>query len=146
MNVSIYGEFDSEGRYIENIDSDSRLLDAAETLVTLQTSDLVSGSGSNNPLFGSNIAHNSQGDDRQFAALSRGQEQGESGVSGGGGGRGRGKRGPSKRGRKKGAEGRGNGANVMNNGSIAPTVPGNGIFSFFLLVTLVLLSSFQGFH
>ena len=54
MNVSLYGtEFDSEGRYIENgrgLD-DSRLLDAAETLVTLQTSDL--GSGSNNPLFGS---------------------------------------------------------------------------------------------
>ena len=58
MNVSLYGtEFDSEGRYIENgrgLD-DSRLLDAAETLVTLQTSDL--GSGSNNPLFGSSGGH-----------------------------------------------------------------------------------------
>ena len=56
MNVSVYGgEFDSDGRYMEGLETDSRLMDAAETLVTLQTSDLVSGTGSNNPLFGTNI-------------------------------------------------------------------------------------------
>ena len=55
MNASIYGgEYDGEGRYIGD---DSRLLDAAETLVTLQTSEM--GSGSNNPLFGSTINHSS---------------------------------------------------------------------------------------
>ena len=57
MNVSLFNEYDSDGRYLDNSRGldDSRLLDAAETLVTLQTSDL--GSGSNNPLFGSNIGH-----------------------------------------------------------------------------------------
>ena len=55
MNVTLFNEYEGDGRYIENSRGldDSRLLDAAETLVTLQTSDL--GSGSNNPLFGSNI-------------------------------------------------------------------------------------------
>ena len=58
MNSSIYGDYDGEGRYLGEVRglSDSRLLDAAETLVTLQTSDL--GTGSNNPLFGPNIGHN----------------------------------------------------------------------------------------
>ena len=42
------------------LDTDSRLLDAAETLVTLQSSDLGAG---NNPLFGSNI-HLDQVDER----------------------------------------------------------------------------------
>ena len=55
MNISFLNEYESEGRYLDNgrgLD-DSRLLDAAETLVTLQTSDL--GSGSNNPLFGASL-------------------------------------------------------------------------------------------
>ena len=56
MNVSLF-EYDNDGRYLDSSRGldDSRLLDAAETLVTLQTSDL--GSGSNNPLFGSTIGH-----------------------------------------------------------------------------------------
>ena len=55
----MYSEFgDSDGRYLETLGptrlDDSRLLDAAETLVTLQTSDL---GASNNPLFGSSVTH-----------------------------------------------------------------------------------------
>ena len=116
MNISFLSEYDSDGRYIDNgrgLD-DSRLLDAAETLVTLQTSDL--GSGSNNPLFGSSLG-GPPASDGQYPGLVRGQEAQQmetqdsgGGAATGGGGRGRGKRGPSKRGRKKAGEGRGGGA------------------------------------
>ena len=114
MNISFLNDYDSDGRYLDNgrgLD-DSRLLDAAETLVTLQTSDL--GSGSNNPLFGSSLG-GPPAPDGQYPGLVRGQDtqQMETQDSGGGpvtGGRGRGKRGPSKRGRKKAGEGRGAGA------------------------------------
>ena len=112
MNISFLNEYDSEGRYINNgrgLD-DSRLLDAAETLVTLQTSDL--GSGSNNPLFSSGGPPIQDG---QSPGMARSQETQDSG----GGGRGRGKRGPSKRGRKKAGEGRGAGG-----GGAAPAVSG----------------------
>ena len=75
MNLGLYNsEFDGDSRYelyhlytihifilsfrfgenARGLD-DSRLLDAAETLVTLQTSDL--GSGSNNPLFSSGLGN-----------------------------------------------------------------------------------------
>jgi hypothetical protein len=123
MNLGLYGaEYDSDGRYVEaarGLD-DSRLLDAAETLVTLQTSDL--GTGSNNPLFGSALGHGlhedrhagGQGGQFQMMVGQGGRGEGHQGghdhmVEGGGqgGGRGRGKRGPSKRGKKKGGEGRG---------------------------------------
>ena len=114
MNISFLNEYESEGRYIDNgrgLD-DSRLLDAAETLVTLQTSDL--GSGSNNPLFGAGLGGpQPPPSDGQFPGLvrdSQAMETQDSGGTTGGGGRGRGKRGPSKRGRKKAGEGRGAGA------------------------------------
>ena len=114
MNISFLNEYESEGRYIDNgrgLD-DSRLLDAAETLVTLQTSDL--GSGSNNPLFGAGLGGPQPPPaDSQFPGLvrdSQAMETQDSGGTTGGGGRGRGKRGPSKRGRKKAGEGRGAGA------------------------------------
>ena len=125
MNLGLYNtDYDSDGRYVEAVRGldDSRLLDAAETLVTLQTSDL--GAGSNNPLFGSSLSHGAQEDQhagngggsfQTVGGLSgRGGHQGghghqtmENAGQGGGGGRGRGKRGPSKRGRKKVGEGRG---------------------------------------
>ena len=99
MNISFLSEYDSDGRYIDNgrgLD-DSRLLDAAETLVTLQTSDL--GSGSNNPLFGSSLG-GPPASDGQYPGLVRGQEAQQmetqdsgGGATTGGGGRGRGKRG-----------------------------------------------------
>ena len=58
MNYNIYVRFIYLSiRFGENARGldDSRLLDAAETLVTLQTSDL--GSGSNNPLFSSGLGN-----------------------------------------------------------------------------------------
>ena len=122
MNLGMFNtDYDSDGRYVEaarGLD-DSRLLDAAETLVTLQTSDL--GAGSNNPLFGSALGHGVHGEQHsggqgQFQMLvGQGARGGHHGVHGYDqqiesgeqiGGRGRGKRGPSKRGKKKG-EGRG---------------------------------------
>lgn len=111
MNISFLNDYDSDGRYLDNgrgLD-DSRLLDAAETLVTLQTSDL--GSGSNNPLFGSSLGLGAP--DGQYPGLVRGQDTQQMEAQDSGpvtGGRGRGKRGPSKRGRKKAGEGRGGGA------------------------------------
>jgi len=53
--MNLYCDYDDrEGGYVEEQRTleDPRLLDAAETLVTLQTSDLVS---TNNPLFGSSL-------------------------------------------------------------------------------------------
>ena len=76
MNLGVYNsDYDGDSRFVDNVRGldDSRLLDAAETLVTLQTSgmefiflDVLSnfdffllfldlGSGSNNPLFSSNF-------------------------------------------------------------------------------------------
>ena len=114
MNISFLNDYDSDGRYLDNgrgLD-DSRLLDAAETLVTLQTSDL--GSGSNNPLFGSSLGLGGPpASDGQYPGLVRGQDTQQMETQDSGpvtGGRGRGKRGPSKRGRKKAGEGRGAGA------------------------------------
>ena len=112
MNLGLYPpDYDSDGRYVEaarGLD-DSRLLDAAETLVTLQTSDL--GSGSNNPLFGSGLGHSIHEERQPLGQFQSGLGQGGRGAPevGEGGGRGRGKRGPSKRGRKKVGEGRGSG-------------------------------------
>jgi len=113
-------DFDGEPRY-DRLD-DSRLLDAAETLVTLQTSDL---GASNNPLFGSN--------NQPVNGLGAGHPvegnfgRGEGGLpaqymvvgrSEGEGGRGRGKRGPSKRGKKKAAGGEGRGSGQLGGGGL----------------------------